>query len=335
MIEWYLAAAGVADLMLTPHRRRLPYTFVTAPPDSPPFADRSEALSWLERERVNLIAAGRAALENRWAELAWQLSDVMWPLLLYSKVPNDRRTIDVQGLAAARLWGNPWAEGRMLKRLGRTCTTLGEYVLAEQHLQAAVARCDEAADIEGGIEAHEMLASLYRDSGRESAALELFLDVLTARRRSADNRSTSLTLINIGTLLSRLRRPGEATTFLQEAVALLSPLVGVDPYNSARARLGLADALLRLRELDRAERLAAEAVDGMRTAGSAFGEAEALEVLGRLAERRSDFARSHRFLSQALEIFDALGSHRSAAVHQILSTLPAPPEVEKDGDGLD
>jgi tetratricopeptide (TPR) repeat protein len=336
--EWYLAASSGADVTVTPYRRRLPYAYAAAPAELPSFAARDEALAWLERERMNLIGAGRAALEKGWAELAWHLSDVMWPLLLYLKLPRDRRDIDARGVEAARLWGNAWAEGDMLKRLGRTCTTLGEYELAERHLRAAIACCDRAGDAEGGVEAREMLASLYRDSGREAAALTDFLEVLAARRRLGDDRRTGLSLINLGTLLSRLGRAGEAIPLLEEAGALLDLMVDVDPYNGIRARLGLAGACLNTGDLDRAEHLAADAADGMHALGSVFGEAEALELLGGIADRRGRPERAHQLLGRALEIFENLSSGRAGALRQFMAGLPppvAPQEVEERRDRLD
>src|SRR4029453_6855446 len=149
MLEWYLAAAAVADGVVTPYRRRLPYVYVTDPQDLPTLAKRDEALAWLDRERLNLISAAGAALDRGWAELSWQLADVMWALLLYRKHYRDRQIIDARGVEGARLWGNPWAEGRMLKRLGRTCTVAGDYRAAEEHLRTAMRRSAEAGDAHG------------------------------------------------------------------------------------------------------------------------------------------------------------------------------------------
>jgi tetratricopeptide (TPR) repeat protein len=331
VLEWYLRAASEADLMITPYRRRLRYTYRTAPGELPGFTGRDQALSWLEGERLNLGAAGRAALEHRWAELAWQLSDVLWPLQLYRK-GGDRKDIDVRGLAAARMWGDPRAEGRMLKRLGRTCTTLGEHDQAERHLRAAVERCTRAGDVEGSVEAEEMLALAFRDSGRESAAVDMLQDVLAARRGLGDDRPIGLTLINLGALLSRLGRVVEAIELLREAGGLLDRSVAADPYNPVRVKIALAGAYLEAVDLDLADRSAAEAVEGMRALGTALEEAEALELAGKIAARRGDLDRSRRHLRQALAILQAEGSPRAAGLRRRLAELPpAPPGVQVTG----
>lgn len=334
LMEWYLAASGVADMAITPYRRRLSYAYVTAPGGLPILTGRDEALAWLDRELPNLLAAAQEAMDHGWPELSWHLSDVLWPLLLYRKV-HERKEIDSRGVAAARMWGNDWAEGRMLKRLGRTCTTLGDYVTAEQHLRAAVLCCDRAGDVDGGVEVQEMLALLYRDSGRETAAVSLLAEVLTARRLLGDNRSVGLTLINTGTLLSQLGRAGDAIELLLEAGTLLDALADIDPYNGLRVKIALSDAYLAVGDIVRAEEAAVVANEGMRAVGSAFGQAEALNLLGRTAERRGDVDQGRRHFQQALDIFESLGSGHADGLRRKLAELrmpAAPPEIQEIGD---
>jgi tetratricopeptide (TPR) repeat protein len=323
VLEWYLGGAGRADVAVTPYRRRLNYPYRTDPGSLPAFGDRVTALGWLEQERANLRAAGQAALDMRWAELAWHLSDVLWPLQLYRKA-GDRREIDVRGLAAARMWGDPWAEGRMLKRLGRTLSTFGEHEAAEQHLRAAVERCAEAGDADGSVEAAEMLALSYRDAGRTGDAVGMLQDVLAARRERGRSRDVALTLINLGGLLSRLGDVPRAVELLREAGDLLGESADIDPYNPVRVAMGLAAAYLEAGDLTAADRAAAEAVAGMRALGTAIEEAEALELSGRIARRRGDLGRSRRCLQLALDLLLANGSPRAAGLRQRLAELPAP-----------
>jgi tetratricopeptide (TPR) repeat protein len=325
MVEWYLGAASAADAVITPYRRRLTYDYRTSPDLLPVFGDRDAGLAWLDGERGNLGAAGQAALDHGWAELAWHLSDVLWPLQLYRK-STDRREIDVRGLAAAQMWGDARAEARMLKRLGRTCTTVGEHDRAEHLLRTAVRRCTEVGDVEGGVEAEEMLALAYRDSGREIAAMDLLHQVLITRRRLGDGRNIGLTLINMGELSSRRGLVAEAIELLREAGHLLAESANADPYNPVRVSLGLARAFLDGGDLDAADRAASRAVSGMRGLGAALGEADALEVAGRVAELRGEADLGRRFRQQALEILETHGSPRADALRQ---QLAAPPGVQE------
>ncbi|GIE06191.1 NTPase [Paractinoplanes durhamensis] len=324
MSEWYLGAASAADVVVTPYRRRLVYSYRTSPSELPAFSDRDEALAWLDRQRSNLSAAGQVALDHRWAELAWHLSDVLWPVQLYRK-STDRKDIDVRGLAAARMWGDPRAEGRMLKRLGRTCTTLGEHDRAEQLLRKAVTTYAESGDAEGSVEAQEMLALAYRDSGRADAAAELLADVLATRRRLGNSRDIGLTLISLADLLSGRGNLAEAVELLREAGRLLDQSVADDPYNPVRVKLGLARAYFDGGDLAAADLAVTEAIEGMKRLGAAIGEADALELAARIAARRGDATRSRLCLQRAAELLETHGSPRAAALRR---QVPAPPGVQ-------
>ncbi|MFY1690140.1 tetratricopeptide repeat protein [Plantactinospora sp. WMMB782] len=330
LLEWYLAAAARADKTLTPYRRRLPYDFVGQPRDLPRLLDRESALAWLDRERVNLFAAGRTALQHGHALLAWQLSDVVWPLLLYRKHYMDRLEVDRCGVEAARAFGDAWAEAVMLKRLGRVLSKFGDNEGAERHTREAVLRYQQADDLRGRLDAEAGLAALYRESGRTTEAVDLLVRLVGANREFGDDRNTVLTLINLGTLLVELGRPDEAIGFLREAEGIFAELDAVDPYNGARALIALAGALLGAGDLTAAERAATEAAHRMRDLGSEHEYAEALVQLGRIARRHGDATAARKHLERARAIFVRLDSSRATEVDRRLTELGQSP----DGDAL-
>ena len=321
MLEFYLAAAHRADLVVTPYRQRLPYADHQAFGAPPEFFGRGDALAWLERERTNLMHAGRAAFELGYYELAWQLSDVMWPLLLYVKNYRDRLEIDERGVRAARAWENVWAEANMLKRLSRVCGRVGDYEAAERHGRTAVDRYREAGDTPGTLDAEEGLATLYLETGREDQAADAFTRILAGRRKLSDARSIGLTCINLGMLLTRTGRPTDALPLLLEARQIFAGLSEVDPYNGARVLIGLAGAYLGIGNLDVAEETATEAARRMAELGSDNERAEALDLLGRIAQERGDDATARQHYRQALAVFHTLGSPRFRDVARRLDEL--------------
>ncbi|MEV0939541.1 tetratricopeptide repeat protein [Micromonospora wenchangensis] len=321
MLEFYLAAARRADLVVTPYRRRLPYVYARTLDGPPEFADRAAALGWLERERSNLMEAGRAAFRLGHHELAWQLSDVMWPLLLYVKNYRDRLEIDERGVEAARAWGNVWAEADMLKRLSRACSRVGDQEAAERHGRAAVDRYRQAGDVQGVIDAEEGLATLYADTGREELAVEAYARVLSERRTLPDVRSVGLSCLNLAMLQTRTGRPTDALPLLVEARTIFAELTEVDPYNTARVLVGLADAHLGAGDLDAAEKSAAAAVLRLVELGADNERAEAVCLLGRVAQRRGDVGAARRHFREAVDVFTALASPRLPDVLRRLDEL--------------
>jgi tetratricopeptide (TPR) repeat protein len=314
VLEWYLAGAMVADKIVTPHRRRLDYVFRANPTEQPRFADRDEALSWLELERANLITAGQVSLAQGWPDLAWHLSDVLWPLLLHRKHYHDRIDIDVRGVEAARRWGNAFAEADMLKRLGRVCTTLGRYREAEEHLRGSAAIAAASGDQRGVADAREGLALLYADTERVVEAAAEFTELVELNRALGADRSLALSLIHLGTALSRVGRTAEALTHLSESKAIFDRLSEPDPYNSARVLVAQAWVHCRAQDFERAGDVAEMALGMMRFVGSHDGLAHAHEVIADVARHRGDTADAVDHLQQAVHLLTSLGSSRARAV---------------------
>lgn len=325
LLEWCLAAAAAADGILTPYRRRLPYRYAEQPPEVRAFDGRSSALAWLERERGTLVDAARVAHDLGRAELAWHLAYTLWPLFFHGKHYRDRLEVDRIGVDAAREWGNTWAEAVMLKRLGRVCAVTGDLPAAVRHTGAAIQLYRNIGDEQGHADAVEGLADIRRDAGDTASAAELYAEVLVMRRILDNRRSTALTLVSLGSVLTRLGRPDAALALLREAHESLTLLAHVDPYNEARAAVALSAAHLGRDELERAERIASGAAVRLRELGSEFEFAEALDVLGRIARRRGDTALAIRHFTLAGTIFEAAGSSRAGQVRRQLELLTATP----------
>ncbi|MFV2085551.1 tetratricopeptide repeat protein [Micromonospora sp. LOL_021] len=308
MLEFYLAAAHRADLAVTPYRRRLDHQYLRGPGIRiPEFTDRTAALGWLDRELTNLVAAGRAALDQGHDELAWRLSDVLWPVFLYHKHYQQRLEVDSRGVEAARRWGDRWAEADMLKRLSRVSTKFGRHDEAIRHIHLAVERYREVGDARGVLDAEDGLATLHRDAGRLDLAEQTLVRVLAGYRELGDARTIGLTCLNLGSLRLRSGDPDQALPLLAEARTIFDSLSTVDPYNQVRVLTALAAAQVRSGDLAAAEQSATEAGRRMGDLGSDHERAEALDVLGLVAHRRGDQDTAQRHWSTAAEIFAGLG----------------------------
>ncbi|WP_170185112.1 ATP-binding protein [Saccharothrix texasensis] len=324
MVEWYLGGAMAADLVVTPHRRRQVYRFAAPLEDVPEFTDRESALAWLEEERQNLIACGRAAAEQGWWALAWQLSDALWPLLLHHKHYRDRLEVDRRGVDAARRWGNKDAEADMLKRLGMVCTTLGRFTEAEEHLRASVAVAEEVGDRRGSADAEEALALLHVAGGRLREAVGLFERLVRINRELGARRNLGLTLINLGKALTGLGRTDEALRALVEATEQFRDLEPPDPYNQARVVVAQAAVHLRVDDLPLADRTARSALEALSALGSKQGMAESHHLLAESAERQGNTEEAAEHWQRALRLYTDIGSSKADGIAQRLHVDDGP-----------
>jgi tetratricopeptide (TPR) repeat protein len=322
ILEWYLAMTLSADQVLTPYRRRpFRYAFKSSRPAPCVFADREQALSWLDSERSNLIAVGRTALDRKWPELAWHLSDAMWPLLLYRKHYRDRLEIDERGVHAARAWANKWAEAEMLKRLGRVSTVLGQHEQAEQQLRSAELIFDGQRDELGAAGAREYLALLFLDADRLAEATSIFEELLATHRALGADRNVGLDLINLGHVLTRQGRAEQAIARLTEAHEIFGRLTTTDPFNAARVLNELARAQHQAGHVEQAREWAVQGSRAMIELGSDFGQAEAHEVLAEIAASTGDLTEASEHYQHALRIFDSAFSARGESVRARLRAL--------------
>lgn len=319
--EWYLATARKADEVLTPYRRRLPYVHSVPPLEVRLFDERDEALAWLELERPNLIAMSKALLHHGFAELAWNLADVLWPLFLLRKHYRDRLAVDELGVEAARRWGERFAEADMRKRLGRAYTIAGRYEEAEREYAASMRLWAALGDQRALCDTGRSFARLYWDTGRLEDARAQYERVAAAAGELGAPRLVGLTLINLGLILLDLDRPREAVPRLDRARRILGEAAESDPYNAARALVASAVALCRTSSLAAAEEAAAAGLRAMTSLGSVNGQAEAHLALGEIAGAAGETERARAQFQSAEDAFRSLGSSKAGIARQRLSAL--------------
>jgi Tfp pilus assembly protein PilF len=108
---------------------------------------------------------------------------------------------------------------------------------------------------------------------------------------------------------------------LAEAKDILGRLSSIDPYNEARALIGLAGAYLGAGDVPAADDAATAGMNRMGELGSAHDKAEAIRLLGQIAERRGDIATARTRYRSALAVFEALGSSSAASTRLDLARL--------------
>jgi len=221
-LRWYLATADHADQLLKPTSQRPP-----APPPTTPFADRATALTWLDDERANLVAATRQAAAHpdpAVAAVAWRLGDALFRYFDLRKHWSAWQAVCEPAVAAARRAGNPADQARALNRLGivyREQRRLPE-AMAQQQQALAIIRQAGDPDIEGSI--LNNLGITYQDQRDFPAAIDCHRQRLAIARQLGDRSSQGATLNNLGDVYREQGRYPDATTCLQQSLAIFRDL---------------------------------------------------------------------------------------------------------------
>jgi tetratricopeptide (TPR) repeat protein len=324
IIDWFLATAGSASLMVTPYRKDtdLVIDIRFQPAEPLRFASVGTALEWLDRELPNVLVVGRLAVDNREWAAAWQLADAMWPVFLYRGRQAERLEFDNLGLRAAREGNDPLGEAKMLYRIGTAVIDVGEFDLAESYIEQALSawrRLGQPDRVAGSL---RRLGYVAMARGRPGDAADWFSQALAGYRKLGDDRHIAATLSNLGDALIETGRLQDAMSVLHEASAILGNFP--DPHSQGRALTRLGRAYGRAGQPDLAEGHLDEALRIMREAGSARGEADALIALGDLANStgRRDEARTR--YTEAQRILVGLGSPEDTQVRDRLTRLDQP-----------
>jgi tetratricopeptide (TPR) repeat protein len=324
MLDWYLTYATEAGRIVTPHRKGLRRDIEYVPVDQVVFTGHNEALDWLDRERLNLLAAANAAFEQGMPAMTWQLADAMWGLFLFRTHYYDWMQFDLLAVTATQNGPDLAAEAEAQDRLGLLFHALGRNDEAQDHMRRA-AELWRALD-----ERHRMASSTerfgftYLDQGRTERAIEHFTEALSGYREVGEQRSVGLALISIGRALIESGRFTDAIDSLQEACAELGTLETPDPYNYARALLALGRAETGAEDWPAARTHLDETLAAMRGMNSRLGEADACWALAELYEKSGVRIRAREYYRRTEVILADLGNPGVSRVRAQLDALGPP-----------
>lgn len=257
LLGWYVHSAAAASVALDPHQPRVWHPDPADPP--PRFAGYQEALTWMEAERSNIVAAVRQAASLGLHRAAWQLAAACSYFFAITRRHVDWIATHEIGLASARHCGDH-AEAWISNRLGLAytmalrhddafdCHARAEKLFAElddmtgeaanQYALATtyhnLGRCTEALD--HGREALRLagklddqwainvtlllLGEIYREAGRFEAAVECHHQALDDIRRAGHRYGEAATLHALAETYHRQGRTDEAIVFFNRALTI-------------------------------------------------------------------------------------------------------------------
>ncbi|MCR6485637.1 tetratricopeptide repeat protein [Amycolatopsis sp. OK19-0408] len=316
--RWYLRELTRANLVVIPARWRVSPVADEVRAEPAPFADDGAALDWLAGQLPNVLPLLEEAVADRHDEIAWQLCEALWELLLYRKhYPEWLRSHEL-GITAAQRCHDRVAESRLRYQLGRACFDLGQLEPAERETRWAAELAREAHDRRNESAALEQLGMVAQARGDFDAAVVLFADSLRIEEELGIERGVAARHWRIGEALLRAGRETAAARHL-EAAAQVFTEIG-DDKGAARAAIGLARIDARSGRPDGAIRRLEHARGVLGRLGSAVHEANVLLALAEVAEADDQRGRARAYLAEAVELLADVGG---AALERARAALEA------------
>ena len=205
------------------------------------FADRGEALAWLDSERAGLVAAALWAREERYADRAVVLALCLGEYLDWRRYFDDKTTVSRAAQEAAHRAGDRHNEATAWSNLGvalREAGRAGEAIDAHTHdldlFQAAGDRHSEAM-------AWNNLGNALREAGWVGEAIEAHTRARDLFLGVGERHSEARAWNNLGLALREAGRVGQAIEALTRARDLFR--AAGDRYNEAMVWINLGVAL--------------------------------------------------------------------------------------------
>ncbi|MFF3174699.1 BTAD domain-containing putative transcriptional regulator [Streptomyces sp. NPDC057900] len=276
LCDWYLAAADAATAFEYTGVAQLPRERAA----SGRFADRKQALEWLDQELTNLVAVVGAAAATGPPHIAWQIADQLRMYVYYRHHRVEWKAIATAGLHAAEAAGVPLARAAMLQSLG----VLGHHTEDQgsnlDHFLGALAGYRSAGFVPGEVSVMSNLAVYYGRRGQMRQAGEWQQRGVELLRDLDRPVLLGLALNVVALIHSYLGEPEPAIERASEAIELAlhhgQPMGTISPLvNRAIAHHGRGDYEAALADGTRALRLSREHAKRR-------NEADAHEVLARV-----------------------------------------------------
>lgn len=332
---WYLHAMTRANMVAIPIRWRISPVCEQYRTSPPAFGSGWAALDWLDEQLPNVLAVLDEAAAQRHDEVAWQLCEALWELLLHRKhFPEWLRSHEL-GIAAAQRCRNAVAESRLRCQLGRAYLDLGRFEAAERECGRALELARAAGSRHNESVALEQLGTAAHGRGDDPAAISYYNGSLAIEAELGIDRGVAQRHRRIGEVLAKAARDSEAAEHLELARRKFADLG--DEKDEAKVLVGLArldargdDLPSATRRLDRARRVLAES-------GSSVYQADVLVGFADVAERSNDPAAARGHLAEALQLYEQVGGpqvdHIRARLQRYDAEVPEPPTTENPDAG--
>ncbi|WP_233161050.1 tetratricopeptide repeat protein [Actinophytocola xanthii] len=314
MCEWYGKKAAAADLAINPRPRRFSWVYLDV--YDMQFPDRRDALEWFTREWANVLEAQRSAAgQDGWDELVFLLAETVWNGLRSLSAWDELAESQRLGAEAARRRSHV-LESVCLSRLGFAETALGNDTAAEEACTQAVRRASELGDWWAEAAALSTRARARTARGECHGALADLERAVRLDEELGDRRSIALRHRRIGEIYCRPKMADfdRAIRHLRLAKDVMREVD--DEIGLARAVTYLAKAHLGAGQWGTAVCEMGAVIDVLRSFGAPAYLVDVYAILGEARARLGHVAQARACFTEAIELGEAAGLHRSAALER-------------------
>jgi len=296
LFAWYLRRTHMANLHL------MAQPGMPIPAD---FTGFEAALTWLDTERLNLIAVVVLAADIGEEQVAIRLAPDLFEYLLRRRRFDDLLTVlDICRGSAGRL-GDVESEILALDRRGVALMHAGRFEEAISAHKEAAADFRKIGDQQGAAVALGHLAGALGRAGRLNEAISAGEEAAADFRERGDQRGVAMALTNLGGALRQAERAEEAATAFSEAAVIYRQAGSQHGWAMALGNLGgsLRDAGKHKEAIS----VCAKAVEIFRQTGDQHSVAVALGNLGLLMQETGRLQGAISAFREAVEIVRQTG----------------------------
>jgi tetratricopeptide (TPR) repeat protein len=268
------------------------------------FADKAAALSWLDDERRNLVAAIDHAASAELPDHTWKLAILLWRYLYTGGHQRDWTSTLTKARTVLADTANTRGLAQVLLHLSTARFHAGAAAEARSLGEEALPLWEDLGDLRGEAAALTAIATSADQLGDHPEAARRFAAALDRYERIADERGQAYVLDNLGVVSEQLGQFDVADRQHADAVRLLRKLEHTQ---------GLAHALDNLggvhQRLDRLDDALAEHTEAHALAvsiGDRLVEAYALNNIGNTHRRAGRLEEATRFQQRAREVADVV-----------------------------
>ncbi|MCW6011180.1 tetratricopeptide repeat protein, partial [Micromonospora sp. CPCC 205371] len=311
LFDWYAATAWQAFRLLRPADPRPDSAGHWAAPGSS-FSNVTEALEWLEAERLNLVAAVRqvAATPGLDGGATTSLARALFGFFHVRGYLNDWVDVNQAARAIAQRAGDRTAEAHACRDLGAAHEMRGEYAEALTCLRAGLDGYTSVGDLAGQAACLNSVGLVHDSLGQLTDAAQYLERSLAISRQLDDRHSQAISLNNLGEVYGRLGSYERAVAGLQESLAIFR--ANGNRRNAAASLANLGGVYEQQGALGPALAWYEESLTELRALGM-LGQSDVLASVGRVHRKQGRNEQALACLREALEIGERSGERRSVA----------------------